>query len=209
MTLSTYALLSTLTFGLAACVVPSEQDGTATTGLRLSASPPSGECSKEECGPEPLLASQLCGDGSVAGPSCERNPKGACGWIITSCVPPAPGPAPSPAPDAGSPTPAPSPVPDPGPPTCDKAACGPAPLVASTRCSDGSIAGPTCTVDPRTNHCGWEVTQCPPAPACGPASCGPLPYGMPNQLCADGSIGGPVCKASANGACGWTIVACP
>lgn len=46
--------------------------------------PPPADCTKEECGPEPMIASQVCPDGGVAGPTCERV-NGVCGWHITTC----------------------------------------------------------------------------------------------------------------------------
>jgi hypothetical protein len=186
-------ILSVLGLGLAACSGANEHDITSGSDLGAGSGGSSGNggssaaCTKAECGPEPLLASQVCKDGSTAGPVCERNAKNACGWVITSC-----------------------PVPPPPPPTpvCDKTTCGPEPLIASRVCWDGSTAGPVCELNAKTNTCGWDITVCPPEPVCDANACGPNPYGMPNHTCADGTVAGPVCKANSKGTCGWTIVSC-
>jgi hypothetical protein len=47
-------------------------------------------CSNAECGPGPKTPTILCPDGSTAGPVCQRNPDGRCGWIITMCPTPPP-----------------------------------------------------------------------------------------------------------------------
>ena len=43
------------------------------------------ECSDRECGPGPLAPSILCKDGTIAGPVCDRDEDGVCGWTITQC----------------------------------------------------------------------------------------------------------------------------
>ena len=50
----------------------------------VSCPTPPPDCTKEECGVEPLVASQICSDGGTAGPVCERV-NGVCGWHITTC----------------------------------------------------------------------------------------------------------------------------
>ena len=45
-------------------------------------------CTKAECGTGPLLPSQMCSDGTTAGPICVRNATGTCGWTVTKCPPP-------------------------------------------------------------------------------------------------------------------------
>lgn len=46
--------------------------------------PPPADCTPQECGPQPMIASQICSDGGTAGPVCERV-NGVCGWHITPC----------------------------------------------------------------------------------------------------------------------------
>ena len=51
--------------------------------------PPPVDCtSKGACGPAPGMPSQICEDGTVAGPTCVAK-DGACVWQITTCPPPA------------------------------------------------------------------------------------------------------------------------
>jgi len=43
-------------------------------------------CSVEAClAPRPAGASPICGDGSIAGPTCIRHMDGTCGWAILTC----------------------------------------------------------------------------------------------------------------------------
>ncbi len=50
---------------------------------------PAGECTPEECGPSPRVATILCDDGSTGGlVGCSRNADGVCGWEIRSCPEP-------------------------------------------------------------------------------------------------------------------------
>lgn len=142
------------------------------------------DCTKAECGPAPLVASQECKDGSTAGPSCGRNAKGSCGWTITSCASPA------------------------NPPTCSPYACGPALGMLNKTCDDGSTAGPTC--EPSANGaCGWIITSCPAPRTCVDTDCvGPRPLSA-TRLCKDGSTAGPTCASMGSGSCGWTITSCP
>jgi hypothetical protein len=42
-------------------------------------------CTDAECGVAPKVLTQLCSDGSTAGPECGRDPSGTCGWTITTC----------------------------------------------------------------------------------------------------------------------------
>jgi hypothetical protein len=42
-------------------------------------------CTDAECGVAPKILTQLCPDGSSAGPECGRNSSGVCGWTITTC----------------------------------------------------------------------------------------------------------------------------
>lgn len=46
--------------------------------------PPPPTCTPVQCGPEPLLPTQICSDGGTAGPVCELV-DGKCGWHITTC----------------------------------------------------------------------------------------------------------------------------
>ena len=149
------------------------------------------DCTKTECGPAPMIASQICADGTTAGPTCGRSAKGTCGWTITTCPSPKP------------------PPPPPGPPTCDPRACGPALGMPTQICADGTTAGPTC--EPSTNgKCGWVITSCPTTPpTCAATDCtGPRPL-IASQLCKDGTTAGPTCAPSISGTCGWTITSCP
>ena len=41
-------------------------------------------------GPAPSLPSQICSDGTVAGPECVATPSDGCAWIITECPDPQP-----------------------------------------------------------------------------------------------------------------------
>lgn len=43
-----------------------------------------------DCGPAPSLPSEICIDGTVAGPTCVATSIDACGWIITECPDPQP-----------------------------------------------------------------------------------------------------------------------
>jgi len=43
------------------------------------------KCTDAECGVAPLAPTQLCSDGTTAGPVCTRDVTGTCGWQITSC----------------------------------------------------------------------------------------------------------------------------
>ncbi|MBU1897500.1 hypothetical protein KKB55_06985 [Myxococcota bacterium] len=44
-------------------------------------------CLPEECGPELGMPNRLCDDGTIAGPVCERDDAGVCGWMIRECDP--------------------------------------------------------------------------------------------------------------------------
>jgi eight-cysteine-cluster-containing protein len=102
-------------------------------------------CSKAECGPAPGMPSQICPDGIVAGPRCERV-NGKCGWVITSC-----------------PTPPPPPPPPPKP-VCKRGGC------SGTVCSDKDDVATTCewadhyacydlaVCGVTSGACGWTKT---------------------------------------------------
>ena len=123
---------------LAACSSGAGSDDADTASDELGRGQKDVNCTKDECGPGPLVASRICPDKSIAGPVCGRSAKGTCGWTITSC-PPAPPPVPS--------------CDDPG-------ACGPALGMPSQVCADGSTAGPTCARS-SSGTCGWTITSCP------------------------------------------------
>lgn len=43
-------------------------------------------CPTSACpSPAPASPTQLCSDGSTAGPECQPQSNGACGWVITTC----------------------------------------------------------------------------------------------------------------------------
>jgi hypothetical protein len=42
-------------------------------------------CSQTDCGPAIGMPSKICPDGSTAGPVCQRNDNGTCGWVRTEC----------------------------------------------------------------------------------------------------------------------------
>ena len=146
--------------------------------------PTEAPCTKQECGPQPMMATQICPDGSTTGPTCART-KGICGWHFKSC-----------------------PVPPP-PSVCGPNACGPAPMLLQY-CAGAPSPGPTC--EPNANGtCAWQFHACPvppPVPVCDATACGHNPFGAPNYVCKDGSIAGPVCEPT-NGTCGWAIRSCP
>lgn len=102
--------------------------------------------------------------------------------------------------------------------TCDAGSCGPAPMIASYQCPDGTLAGPTgrCILN-QDGTCGWEIIACPitdsgpsdaDAATCTDTTCGPRPL-VPDQSC-DGSAStsGEQCVAI-DGGCGWVFVPCP
>lgn len=45
----------------------------------------SGACTQAECSPAPGAPNYTCPDGSTAGPVCERDPAGTCGWNFVTC----------------------------------------------------------------------------------------------------------------------------
>ncbi len=107
-------------------------------GCPTCACNPGPACAKDECGVAPGVPSQKCWDGTVAGPVCQRNAAGTCGWTITKC---------------------------PTPPACTKNDCGPPPPVAA--CGPGYTTNVTCDRQ-TTDACGWTRTCTPlPAASCG------------------------------------------
>ena len=148
-------------------------------------------CDPQSCtDPAPLSPNFQCADGSVAGPACvEAAGGGSCQWEVLEC------------PDTPTPT------------TCTPSDCpSPAPAGPNYTCTDGTIAGPTCTMTP--TGCGWQITQCPDPTECQPDSCPPPAPASPNYLCPDGTIAGPACRTLPTvpptaSPCGWTIVQCP
>ena len=46
---------------------------------------PPPECEPADCGPAPGAPSQVCDDGSTAGPVCQAQADGTCGWTFTQC----------------------------------------------------------------------------------------------------------------------------
>lgn len=99
-------------------------------------SPIPGECNEEECGPAPGAPNIECDDGSIAGPSCERNQDDQCAWVIREC----------PEPDD----------------ECTAEECGPAPAAPNFLCDDGSVGGPGPCVRNDDGVCGWTFRDCPP-----------------------------------------------
>lgn len=93
-------------------------------------------CSDEDCGPAPGAPNIECPDGSVGGPSCERNEANDCAWIIREC------------PDNND--------------ECSESECGPAPLAPNILCDDGSIGGPGPCLRNDDGVCGWTFRDCPP-----------------------------------------------
>ena len=92
----------------------------------------SATCTKEECGPEPGVPSQICPDGSVAGPVCERRKDGTCGYDFRTC---------------------------PAATTCTPESCGTPPYGAPNYvCPNGKIAGPVC--EPSNGVCAWRFETC-------------------------------------------------
>lgn len=61
-------------------------------GVDVLASGPCGDplpaCTEEECGPAPGAPSYECDDGTVAGPYCDRDGAGVCGWQVRECPEP-------------------------------------------------------------------------------------------------------------------------
>ena len=47
-------------------------------------------CTATECGPGLGIPSQVCSNGTIAGPVCLRDPTGKCVWAIFTCPPPPP-----------------------------------------------------------------------------------------------------------------------
>ncbi len=99
--------------------------------------------------------------------------------------------------------------------TCsDRSKCGPMLGLANSRCSDGSLNGPTGRCLKRKDgSCGWEVRSCTnntkPGDACTKSECGPQPLGA-NYICTDGSKGGPTgkCLRNAKNKCSWEVRSC-
>lgn len=48
--------------------------------------PPAQECTSTECAPAPGAPNYICPDGTIAGPVCERDPAGSCGWNFLTCA---------------------------------------------------------------------------------------------------------------------------
>ena len=93
-------------------------------------------CSEEDCGPAPGAPNIECADGSIGGPSCERNEANDCAWVIREC------------PDSND--------------ECSDSECGPAPLAPNILCDDGSTGGPGPCVRNEDGVCGWTFRDCPP-----------------------------------------------
>lgn len=118
---------------------------------------------------------------------------------------------------------------------CKTTECGTKLDVPTTKCADGSTAGPTgqCLKAP-SGTCGWEVktcgggcsaaaTKCPdgssktgtcevdPAGACictNPCDCSVAECGRnpyTQQTCADGTVGGSTCTRGGDGVCAWKL----
>lgn len=51
---------------------------------------PAPACTATECGPGLGIPSQVCSNGTIAGPVCLRDPTGKCVWAIFTCPPPPP-----------------------------------------------------------------------------------------------------------------------
>jgi hypothetical protein len=95
-----------------------------------------GECTEEECGPAPGAPNIECEDGSIGGPSCERNEDDECAWVIREC------------PEADD--------------ECTPEECGPAPAAPNFLCDDGSVGGPGPCERNDSGVCGWTFRDCPP-----------------------------------------------
>lgn len=92
--------------------------------------------------------------------------------------------------------------------SCGSDECGPAPMLPTVQCWDGTTAGPGECVRDANGVCGWEITSCPEQPACSTRECGPRPL-LPSTQCADGTYSGPGdCSRDASGTCGWEIRRC-
>lgn len=95
----------------------------------------SDECTEAQCGPPPGAPNIECEDGSIAGPSCERNEGGECAWVFLEC------------PDTDA--------------ECTPEECGPAPAAPNFLCDDGSIGGPGPCERNADGSCGWTFRDCP------------------------------------------------
>jgi hypothetical protein len=102
----------------------SSDAGGNDAAVDASADQGTGACAPADCGPAPGVPSRICPDGTVAGPVCERNASGHCGWIITDC-------------------------PDAGPSTDGGASCGGLTPGGSPGCPSGQF----CNIPP-ANLCG-------------------------------------------------------
>lgn len=95
-----------------------------------------GECDEAECSPAPGAPNVGCDDGSIAGPSCERNEDDQCAWVIRRC------------PEADD--------------ACTAQECGPAPAAPNFLCDDGSVGGPGPCERNDDGVCAWTFRDCPP-----------------------------------------------
>ena len=120
---SGFVLLSLWVFAGCAYVDPFSKPGEA------------GECTELDCGPAPGAPNVECGDGSIGGPSCERDEYGECAWVIRECPP--------------------------SEDECSAAECGPAPAAPNYLCEDGSVGGPGPCVRNDDGMCGWTFRDCP------------------------------------------------
>jgi hypothetical protein len=67
-----------------ACIANSRFDSSPSVCTCVPIAPVT--CPPEKCPtPAPKVASMVCADGSVAGPTCAPDASGACGWTITRC----------------------------------------------------------------------------------------------------------------------------
>ena len=95
----------------------------------------SGGCAEDDCGPAPGAPNVECDDGSIRGPSCERDEYEQCAWVIRECPP--------------------------SEDECTAQQCGPAPAAPNYLCEDGSIGGPGPCVSNDDWVCGWTFRDCP------------------------------------------------
>lgn len=138
-------------------------------------------CDTSACGPALGMPTTTCADGSTAGPTgrCIKTADGgACGWEVRDCPPPVSG-------------------------TCDASACGASPGVASTKCDDGSYAGPTgACIKGSDGKCTWEIRTCSGGgTTCKTSDC---PAAVPAIACADGTTNFQCVRGSA-GTCTWSL----
>ena len=204
---------------------PKCQDGVCDAGGQDGGS---GSCTSSECGPAPGAPSHPCWDGTIAGPVCERNDQGQCGYHMRSCPPRT---------DAGTDGGADADAG--GCPVCengqvcntatgecvdcvtdaecgDNASCDPGTLTCA--CDDGfhDCEG-TCSDDTSTDTCGDRCTPCPTDPngdaTCETGMCGiscraPYVFDDTSMSCVECAADDDCTDPAASTCDGGTCVAC-